>query len=77
LIGYSLGDDVQDSRALAFGACLYDRFAEGQSLTFPAFQLWVQTWMPMLATKQPLPTKVRPDVANLWPYSVGYFDPTK
>jgi len=73
-VDVNLGDDPPDNAAVAFGMRLYNRY--GRSLTLDVFKQELAPIVPKLATHVPDAIPVRPDVANKWPYDVGYFDPT-
>ncbi len=79
LFGWSvnMGDSPQDRQAVQFGIMLYDKYASGRSLTFPAFQMELSSALSHLATKSLDPRPVRDEIARDWPYWPGYFDPTK
>jgi hypothetical protein len=73
----NLGDQAEDHQAVQFGIYLYDKYAAGRRLTFPAFQLELTRGLPHFATDCPLKRPVLNDIARDWPYWPGYFDPTR
>jgi hypothetical protein len=73
-VDVNLGDDPEDNFAVAFGIRLYNRY--GRSLTLNTFKQELERVFPGLAKHDPDAIPVRPNIANKWPYDVGYFDPT-
>jgi RHS repeat-associated protein len=69
----NLGDDPQDALASAFGISLYRKY--GRTLTLDTFRNELQQVLPYLAAHEPRRGPVRSDIAKLWPYQVGYFNP--
>jgi RHS repeat-associated protein len=77
LLSLNFGDDPKDHHAVEFGIYLYDRYGNGRGLTLPAFKQELSRFLPYpyFAEQTPLTGAVPPDIAEDWPYWVGYFQP--
>lgn len=70
----NFGDDPHDNRAVVFGIRLYEKYAQGRSLTFFAFQLELEQSISGFERREPYPWSVPGNIARDWPYPVGYFN---
>jgi RHS repeat-associated protein len=73
-VDLNLGDDPVDTRAVAFGMRLYQKY--GRSLSLSVFRQEISSVLPQLASFAPNQNPVSSTIADKWPYGVGYFDPT-
>jgi Bacterial toxin 44 len=73
----NLGDDPQDNAAVEFGYGLYEKYANGRSLTYTAFQQELGTAFIGFATHAPYPFPVAQLYAQYWPYPLGFFNGTQ
>jgi RHS repeat-associated protein len=78
LLSLNFGDDPKDHQAVEFGIHLYDRYGNGRGLTLPAFKQELSRYLPYpyFAERTPSPRPVPADIADDWPYWVGYFQPS-
>lgn len=74
-VDLNLGDDPSDTHAVAFGMRLYQKYGRGLSLN--TFRHELANALPGLASFAPDTNSVSAAIADKWPYSVGYFDPTR